>query len=162
MTRDGVHLLFITKGQLYVGPNEGTHACPTLIETGDVLLTTRGLPYRVQYPLDVPAALEASPRLVQDSSKSQADEIEWMRIAFQLDVVHGNLLTEFLPYVIHLKKAISGLTAWLKRTVALFLAEHRTLSQGRGAVLSRLAEIVLRAGAANLDGPDAAWIQGMA
>jgi AraC-like DNA-binding protein len=155
----------MTHGQLYLGPIEGTDVSPTLIETGDVLVTTHGLPYRMQYPLDVSPALEAPPAFVQDSSRPQAEEIEWLGMAFRLDSAHGNLLTEFLPYAIHLKKASPGLTRWVKRTVELFRVEHQTPSPGRGSVLSRLAEIVcvqaLRIWVEQMPPESKGWLQGL-
>lgn len=165
-TRDGLHLFLMTHGQLYLEPIEGTDVSPTLIERGDVLVvTTHGLPYRMQYPLDVSPALEAPPALVQDSSRPQAEEIEWLGMAFRLDSAHGNLLTEFLPYAIHLKKATPGLTLWVKRTVEFFRAEHQTPSPGRGAVLSRLAEIVcvqaLRIWIEQMPPESKGWLQGL-
>ena len=60
---------------------EGTDVGPTLIETGDVFITPHGLPYRIQYPLDVSPALEGPPALVEDSSKPQGEEIEWLGMA---------------------------------------------------------------------------------
>ena len=68
-------------------------------------------------------------------------EIELLAMGCQLDSEHRNALTDFLPDSIHLKRA--GVSRWLKRTVNLFHAEYQAPSPGRGAVLSRLAEIVL-------------------
>jgi AraC-like DNA-binding protein len=90
----------------------------------------------------VPADLDVRPTLVEDSSKPQAEDIEWVSVACHLDTEHRDLLTSFLPPVIHLKKAATDFTLWLKRTVEFFRAEYQTLSPSQGAVLSRLAEIV--------------------
>jgi hypothetical protein len=57
----------VTQGQLYLGAIEGTDVAPMLIETGDVLITTRGRPYRMQYPLDVSPAPDAVLSFVEDS-----------------------------------------------------------------------------------------------
>jgi AraC-like DNA-binding protein len=165
VTRDGLHFYLMQHGQLYVGPIEGTDVGPTLIETGDVFITPHGLPYRYQYPLDVSPALEGPPALVEDSSKPQAEEIEWLGMACHLDSAHRNLLTDFLPHAIHLKKATPGLTRWLKRTIELFRAEHQASSPGRGSVLSRLAEIVcvqaLRIWVEQMPPESKGWLQGL-
>jgi AraC-like DNA-binding protein len=164
-TRDGLLFHHVTHGQLYLGPIEGTDVGPTLVETGDVFITSHGLPYRIQYPLDVPSALETTPRLVEDSSKPQGQEIEWLGMACHLDSAHRNLLTDFLPHAIHLKKATPGLTRWLKRTIDLFRAEHQASSPGRGSVLSRLAEIVcvqaLRIWIEQMPPESKGWLQGL-
>ena len=164
-TRDGLHLYLITHGQLYVGPIEGTDVGPTLLETGDVLVTPHGLPYLIQYPLDVPPTLEVPLVVVQDSSRPHAEDVEWLGMACHLDRAHRNLLTDFLPYAIHLKKATPGLTRWLKRTVELFRAEHQASSPGRGSILSRLAEIVcvqaLRIWIEQMPPESKGWLRGL-
>ena len=162
---DGLHLCLVTQGQLYLGAIEGTDVAPMLIETGDVLITTRGCPYRMQYPLDVSPAPDAVLTFVEDSSKPQTEEIEWLGMACRLDNAYRGLLTDFLPCAIHLKKATPGLTRWLERTVELFHAEHQASSPGRGSILSRLAEIVcvqaLRIWIEQMPPESKGWLRGL-
>ena len=126
-----VHVFLVTHGQLYVGEMESLDVAPTLVETGDLVLVAHARPYRIHYPIDVSAELEATPRYIDDSSKRNVEDIEWLAMGCHLDSAHRGLLLDFLPPAIHLKKA--GLTGWLKRTVDLFLAEHRARSSGRGS-----------------------------
>jgi AraC-like DNA-binding protein len=136
-----VHVFLVTHGQLYMGEMQGLDVSPMLIETGDLVIVAHARPYRIHYPLDVSPGVEVVPRYIDDSSKRNAADVEWLAMGCRLDTAHSDLLLDFLPPMIHLRKA--GLTHWLKQTVDLFIAEHRAHSSGRGSLLCRLAEIVL-------------------
>ncbi len=163
ITHDSLHVFLVTHGQLHLDAAEGTDVAPILVETGDMVVMPHGRPYRLLYPLNVSQMLDVGPTLVEDSSKPQADELELLAMGCYLDSAHGNLLTDVLPPAIHLKKA--GLTRWLKRTVELFQAEQQAPSPGRGAVLSRLAEIILvqavRLWSEQIPPESKGWLQGL-
>jgi AraC-like DNA-binding protein len=140
-TGTGLQVMIVTQGSFYVQPLDGCVFDPVLAGPGDVVVMPHGQPYRVAYPPDVPLHVDIPFLFVRDSSHPGVDDIEWLGMACQLDDAHRDLFLEFLPPVVHLKKA--GLTRWLRTTIDLFVAEHRGSVPGRGAVLRRLAEIVI-------------------
>lgn len=162
---EGFNVLLVTHAQMYLEPMVQPLFPPLLIETGDVLVMPRNVPYRLFYPLDAPRELESTLIQVKDSSRPLPEEIEFLGMICYLDRAHRNLLTDFLPSVIHLKKSMPGVTRWIKRTVDLFLAQYHTHSPGRSAVLSRLAETLciqaLRIWIEQMPPHMKGWIQGL-
>jgi AraC-like DNA-binding protein len=158
-------VLLVTHGQMYVAPRDHESFAPVLVETGDLVVMARSFPYRLLYPLDAPQELETTLVHVKDSSKAAGDEVEFLGMICFLDRAHRNLLTDFLPPLIHLKKATPGLTRWIKRPVSLFLAEYQAQSPGRSSILSRLAEIIcmqaLRIWIEQMPADMKGWIQGL-
>jgi AraC-like DNA-binding protein len=164
-TVESFNVLLMTHGQMYVEPMDEAEFGPRLLEAGDLLVFPRGAGYRMLYPLDVSRAVESTLAHVHDSSKPKPTEVEFLGLICYLDKVHRNLLTDFLPQVIHLKKRTPGLARWMKRTVESFQAEHLARSPGRSSVLSRLAEIVcvqaLRIWIEQIPPDMKGWVQGL-
>lgn len=164
-TVEGFNVLIVTHGTMYVEPLEGTSFEPLRVETGDLLVMSCNIPYRLFYPLDAPRSVESMLAHVKDSSRPQPGDIEFLGMICYLDRAHRNLLIDFLPPVIHLKKATPGLTRGVKRTVELFLREYQASSPGRSTVLSRLAETIciqaLRIWIEQTPADRKGWIQGL-
>ena len=162
---DGFNVLVVTHGKMYVEPMERPLFPPILAETGDVVAMPRNMPYRLLYPLDVSREIESDLIHVKDLSRPRPDELEFLGMICYLDRAHRNLLTDFLPPVIHLKRSTPGLTRGIKRTVDLFLREHQTLLPGRSTILSRLAETIcvqtLRIWIQQAPTDEKGWIHGL-
>ncbi len=161
----GLNVLHVTHGQMYIEAMDGHSFAPLLLETGDVVVLTRGVAYRLLYPFEAPRAPEATLIHVKDSSKADADDIEFLGMICYLDRAHRNLLTDFLPPAIHLKKGTPGVRRWIKPSVDMFMAEYRTQSPGRSSILSRLAETIciqaLRIWIAQAPAETKGWIQAL-
>src|SRR5262249_36099850 len=110
-------------------------------------------------------SLESTLITVRDRSKPQPHDAEFLGLICYLDKTHRNLLTDFLPPVIHLKKRTPGLRRWMKRTVELFRTEHDARTPRSRSVLSRLAEIVcvqaLRVWMEQVPRDRKGWVQGL-
>src|SRR5262245_14363496 len=103
-TVDGFNVLVVMHGAMYVEPLDGAMFQATLVETGDVVAMPRNVGYRLFYPADAPREMESMLVHVKDSSRPLPDELEFLGMICYLDRAHRNLLTDFLPPVIHLKK----------------------------------------------------------
>jgi AraC-like DNA-binding protein len=144
------HVIIMTHGEMYLDAIDGATDAPLLIATGDVLIMPRGSQHRFFYPNDVSTALEVDLSPVDYSSPPRPEHLEYIGLMCYLDKAHRNLLTDFLPSVIHLKRDNPGITRWLRPAVELFRAEYhemfktaeRNRSLGCGSVLRRLAEFV--------------------
>lgn len=142
VARDGLHVFLMTHGQVYVEMIDDVDSPPILLKTGDVLVIPRPIAYRLLYPLNVPRTLDVTMRRLNKSSPPRPEEIEILGAICYLDRAHRNLLTDFLPSVMHLRKGTPGLKRWMYHTVELFRTEHQARSMGHCSILSRLSEIV--------------------
>jgi AraC-like DNA-binding protein len=135
------------------------------VNTGDVLVMPRPISYRVHFPQDAQHPYPADHKEITDMSKPALKDIEYVGMVCQLDKAHRNLLTDFLPLVIHLKKDTPGLARWFKRTVELFRAESQTHALGRASILARLTEMVcvqvLRIWIEQLPGETRGWLKAL-
>jgi len=143
-------VILMTHGRMYLDAISGVTDAPLLLETGDVLILPRGSEQRFFYPRDVSPTLEVELSPVDYWSPPGPNEIEYIGLMCYLDRAHRNLLTDFLPPVIHLKHDSSGIARWLQPAIDLFRAEYhelfrsadRKLAPGCSSALGRLAEFI--------------------
>jgi AraC-like DNA-binding protein len=161
---EGFHVILVTHREVYLEGTRPGVLGPLLVQAGDVLVMPRGVPFRFFYPLDAPHPLDTIEHVARPSAPRR-NEVELLGMVSFLDKTHRNLLTDFLPQVIHLKKGTPGLTRWLKKTIDLFRSEYWSTAPGRGSILSRLVEIVsvqaLRIWIEQMPAESKGWLQGL-
>jgi AraC-like DNA-binding protein len=170
--RKGLHIFAVTHGQTHVRFLEGSDVTPlpvkagdgVLVRTGEVVVMTGALPFRVEYPLNASPAMDVLPTYVEGDSMPGVRDIEVLAMECQEGGPHPTLLNDLYPAMIHITRETPRLDEWLNPLIELFRGEHRRHSPTR-SVLSRVAEILcvqaLRCWAARLPRVTKGWQQGL-
>jgi AraC-like DNA-binding protein len=162
---EGFHLVVPIHGALFVEALDSASFDPTLVQVGELAMMPQGIPHRYLYPLDAPRDREATLTHVLDQSQAAPGEVEFLGMIGYFDRAHRNLLSDFLPPIIHLKKETTGLAPWLNRTIDLCREEQRMRSAGHRSIVTRLVEVMyvqaLRMWIEHLPPEQKGWLRGL-